>query len=124
AHGDDRVARLQDRRVSDVVDADVARRVEDDGLHAGCSTSTRWPSGSTQKKRQPPHGGSYGSARKRTPRSDSRACSARASSTSTTSTTSALVGSVGATSSTPGRSSAAWPCSASDRRVPARASAA
>jgi hypothetical protein len=56
--GDDCVAGLENRRVGDLFDRDVARRAEDDGPHAGCSISTRYPSGSTQKKRQPPHGGS------------------------------------------------------------------
>src|SRR5690242_18656884 len=124
ANGHDRVARLENRRIRDLVDAELPRFVEHDRLHAGCSISTRYPSGSTQKKRHPPHGGSYGSARNSTPRAPSRACSARASATSTTSTTFCRDRSRGASSVTPGRSSAGWPCSASESRAPASVSVA
>src|SRR5439155_4816054 len=65
-NSDDCVAQPEDRRVGYLFDRDDARRTEDDRRHAGCSISTRWPSGSTQNNRQPPHGGSYGSARNRT----------------------------------------------------------
>src|SRR6185436_17102263 len=92
----DRVAGVEDRRVRHRVDTDVARGAEDDGPHAGCSISTRYPSGSTQKKRQPPQGGLNGSASIATSSAWSTACTASASGTTITSTTAACAGSAGA----------------------------
>ena len=57
-HLDDGVGRLLDHGISDRLHADVTDTGEHHGPHAGCSISTRKPSGSTQKKRQPPQGGS------------------------------------------------------------------
>ena len=38
---DDRVRRREEDGIGNVLDADVVRAAEDDGLHAGCSISTR-----------------------------------------------------------------------------------
>jgi hypothetical protein len=46
AHGDDCIAGFEDGWIWKLVDTDVAGRPEYDGLHgAGCSISTRYPSG-------------------------------------------------------------------------------
>src|SRR5947208_738335 len=121
---DDRVRPVDDLRIGGVVDPHRPVAREDDRLHAGCSISTRYPSGSTQKKRDPPHGGEYGSARNGTPSVASSWCTASASSTSSTRTTFALDLSAGADIVTPGRSGAACPCSASEMRAPAARSVA
>ena len=38
---DDRVRRCEEDRIRDVLEPDVHRAAQDDGLHAGCSISTR-----------------------------------------------------------------------------------
>jgi D-hydroxyproline dehydrogenase subunit beta len=90
----------------------------------GSSISTRYPSGSTQKKRLPPQGGWWIPARNGTSRPASSVWAASASSTSRTRTTLALDRSAGADISTPGRSGAGWSCSAREMRAPAAASVA
>ena len=40
-HSDDRVRRREEHGIRDVLDPDVVRAAEDDGLHDGCSISTR-----------------------------------------------------------------------------------
>src|SRR5581483_11650233 len=115
----DRVAVLAQLRIRDVGNLDLLRAGQPHRPHAGCSSSTRLPSGSTAKQRWPPHGGEYGSARNGTPAAESSACAPRQSATSTTRIAASRDGSAGAVIVTPGRSSAAWPCSASDSRVPA-----
>src|SRR5262245_55460924 len=80
-----RVPGILQLRLGNVDHANAAVLAGPDRSHPGSSISTRYPSGSTQKKRLPPHGGRYIPARNGTPRPLSATRAASASSTSSTS---------------------------------------
>ena len=113
--------RARGRDLCDVHGLDAG---EPDGPHAGSSSSIRLPSGSIAKQRWPPQGGENGSARNGTPAAPARGTQPGSPRPRARGSRRAREGSRGATIATPGRSSAGWPCSASESRAPALTSVA